>query len=233
MRSSKHLASAMAAVAAMAVAVAMRTGSPVSASGSDPVGRIGSRRRTRRAERHGGRGRAGSGGLCEAAGRVRREPRSDRPARALLRAGSALRLLPHADDEVASSRSSNERTTRRARAGAAVRRQQPAARASRAKSAPPARSTIFAATTRRAGRPISGATAQIAYRELWPGVDLRLHEQAGTLKYEFRVRARRPARGHPPRLRGSVRPDARRRRRAADRAPARRAARLRRRCRTR
>jgi len=42
MRSSKHLASAMAAVAAMAVAVAMWTGSPVSASGSDPVGRIGS-----------------------------------------------------------------------------------------------------------------------------------------------------------------------------------------------
>ena len=29
---------------------------------------------------------------------------------------------------------------------------------------------------------------QILYRELWPGVDLRLREQAGTLKYEFRVR---------------------------------------------
>jgi hypothetical protein len=36
--------------------------------------------------------------------------------------------------------------------------------------------------------------AQIAYRELWPGVDLRLREQTGTLKYEFRVRAgARPA----------------------------------------
>jgi hypothetical protein len=31
--------------------------------------------------------------------------------------------------------------------------------------------------------------AQIAYRDLWPGVDLRLREQSGTLKYEFRVRA--------------------------------------------
>src|ERR1700730_10000175 len=29
---------------------------------------------------------------------------------------------------------------------------------------------------------------QVVYRELWPGVDLRLHEQAGVLKYEFRVR---------------------------------------------
>jgi hypothetical protein len=36
--------------------------------------------------------------------------------------------------------------------------------------------------------------AQVAYRELWPGVDLRLREQTGTLKYEFRVRAgARPA----------------------------------------
>src|SRR3989442_855068 len=35
---------------------------------------------------------------------------------------------------------------------------------------------------------------QVAYRELWPGVDLRLREQTGTLKYEFRVRAgARPA----------------------------------------
>ncbi len=36
--------------------------------------------------------------------------------------------------------------------------------------------------------------AQVVYRELWPGVDLRLHQQAGSLKYEFRVRAgARPA----------------------------------------
>jgi hypothetical protein len=30
--------------------------------------------------------------------------------------------------------------------------------------------------------------AQVVYRELWPGVDLRVRDQAGTLKYEFRVR---------------------------------------------
>ena len=30
--------------------------------------------------------------------------------------------------------------------------------------------------------------SQIVYRELWHGVDLRLHENAGVLKYEFRVR---------------------------------------------
>jgi hypothetical protein len=29
---------------------------------------------------------------------------------------------------------------------------------------------------------------QIVYRELWPGIDLRLRDVAGTLKYEFRVR---------------------------------------------
>jgi hypothetical protein len=35
---------------------------------------------------------------------------------------------------------------------------------------------------------------QIVYRDLWPGVDLRLHDQAGALKYEFRVRpGARPA----------------------------------------
>ncbi|HXB68574.1 MAG TPA: SBBP repeat-containing protein [Candidatus Acidoferrales bacterium] len=36
--------------------------------------------------------------------------------------------------------------------------------------------------------------AQIVYRQLWPGVDLRLHQQEGTLKYEFVVRpGARPA----------------------------------------
>src|SRR5262245_40238542 len=30
--------------------------------------------------------------------------------------------------------------------------------------------------------------AQAVYRDLWPGVDLRLREHEGTLKYEFRVR---------------------------------------------
>src|SRR2546428_2445353 len=29
---------------------------------------------------------------------------------------------------------------------------------------------------------------QAVYRELWPRVDLRLHEESGVLKYEFRVR---------------------------------------------
>ena len=30
--------------------------------------------------------------------------------------------------------------------------------------------------------------AQVAYSDLWPGIDLRLGDNAGTLKYEFRVR---------------------------------------------
>ena len=46
---------------------------------------------------------------------------------------------------------------------------------------------------------------QIVYRDLWPGVDLRLRDVAGTLKYEFRVR---PGAGprHPARVCGSERP---------------------------
>ena len=50
------------------------------------------------------------------------------------------------------------------------------------------RSTTSAATTRRAGRRGWRATRRFVYRELWPGVDLQLRGQAGTLKYEFRVR---------------------------------------------
>jgi Beta-propeller repeat len=30
--------------------------------------------------------------------------------------------------------------------------------------------------------------AQVVYRDLWPGIDLRLHDQQGTLKYEFHVK---------------------------------------------
>lgn len=36
--------------------------------------------------------------------------------------------------------------------------------------------------------------AELLYADLWPGIDLRLRDHAGTLKYEFRVRPRaRPA----------------------------------------
>jgi hypothetical protein len=33
---------------------------------------------------------------------------------------------------------------------------------------------------------------QVAYRQLWPGIDLRLHEEGGVLKYEFHVRPDAP-----------------------------------------
>ena len=41
---------------------------------------------------------------------------------------------------------------------------------------------------------------QIVYRELWPGVDLSLREQGGTLKYRVPGAARRADRGHRPGL---------------------------------
>ena len=53
----------------------------------------------------------------------------------------------------------------------------------------------------------SRAIGEVVYRELWPGIDLRLHEQAGVLKYEFRVRPGAPALRHPPRVCRRERPD--------------------------
>ena len=38
------------------------------------------------------------------------------------------------------------------------------------------------------GGPDISRYEQVVLRELWPGIDLRLREQSGTLKYEFRVR---------------------------------------------
>ncbi len=68
---------------------------------------------------------------------------------------------------------------------------------------------------------------QIVYRELWPGVDLSLREQGGTLKYRVPGAAWRADRGHRSGLPRVERPCAGRRGRAADRDGHGRAARLR------
>ncbi len=49
------------------------------------------------------------------------------------------------------------------------------------------RSTISRAAIRRWSTELP-RFEQIVYRELWPGIDLMLGAQAGTLKYEFRVK---------------------------------------------
>ena len=43
--------------------------------------------------------------------------------------------------------------------------------------------------------------SQVAYRELWPGIDLRLREQSGVAEVRVPRPARRATVGHPPRLR--------------------------------
>ena len=53
----------------------------------------------------------------------------------------------------------------------------------------PARSTTSAVS--EPGRGLQDGALphrQIVYRDLWPGIDLRLREQSGVLKYEFHVR---------------------------------------------
>ena len=99
-------------------------------------------------------------GLREAPGRVRREPRPGRRARALLRAGQPLRLLPHAARGRAVVPTTGRRRCRARRARAAVHRRQSARRTEGRGSARPARSTISAATTRGSGTPASRATAR-------------------------------------------------------------------------
>ncbi len=64
--------------------------------------------------------------------------------------------------------------------------------------------------------------SQIVYRELWPGIDMMLRGEAGTLKYEFRVQPGARDLRHPAGLLGRERDRARRPRRPADPDPARR-----------
>ena len=64
----------------------------------------------------------------------------------------------------------------------------------------------------------------VVYRELWPRIDLHLHQAAGALKYEFHVQPGRPPLGHPPRLRRRDGPGARREGRAPHQDRPRRAA---------
>ena len=66
----------------------------------------------------------------------------------------------------------------------------------------------------------------VVYRDLWPGIDLKLSGQPGELKYEFRVRPGAKVSRHPARLSRGHGPAARRGRGAAGRHRPGRAARL-------
>ena len=188
--------------------------------------------------------RAGVERLREPADCVRGEPRSDGRAGALLRGGPSLRLLSHARRAGALvhgrraqppapgaspgvvAAATPEPAQQRNRDLAAVPRWQPTRPCSESEERAAARSTTSAATTRRAGRRRSRRYGEIVYRELWPGVDLSLREQDGTLKYRVPGAAGRADRRHRSGLPRVERPCAGRRGRAADRDGHGRAARL-------
>jgi len=188
MRSSKHLASAMAAVAAMAVAVAMWTGSPVSASGSDPVGRIGSA-----VEPAAPRDTATGAKVLDAYAKLPLafvENRGQTDPRVRYYAQGNRRAFYLTREEVMLSL---EKETRGLALALRFVGSNPGVVVEGEERAPGEVNYLrgkdaagWQTNLRRYG--------QIVYRDLWPGVDLRLHDRAGALKYEFRVRpGARPA----------------------------------------
>ena len=151
----------------------------------------------------------------QAAGLVRREPRPDRRARPLLRAGQRLRVLHDAERRRAVARRSSgrprpQRPRPSSRARAAVRRRNPQRRAAgrgraRRRGQRPAR--------QRPGQWHTGIAQyrDVVYRDLWPGIDLRLRERVGRPEVRVPRASRRAPSGHPARLRRRRRPCARRR----------------------
>ena len=131
--------------------------------------------------------------LREAAGHVHREPRADRRARPLLRAGQPVRVLHDAErslDVVRQAHAASTAQTRRSgRARAALRRPEPAASSRRA-SEPLRRCRQRPAWQRseHSGTRRSRSTAMSSTATCGRGIDLRLREQSGVLKYEFHVR---------------------------------------------
>ena len=189
MRSSKHLASATAAVAAMAVAVAMWTGSPVSASGADPAGRIGAA-----VEPAAPRDTAAAGAkVLDAYAKLPLafvENRGQTDPRVRYYAQGNRRAFYLTREEVMLSL---EKETRGLALALRFVGSNPGVVVEGEERAPGEVNYLrgkdaagWQTNLRRYG--------QIVYRDLWPGVDLRLHDRAGALKYEFRVRpGARPA----------------------------------------
>ena len=123
--------------------------------------------------------------LCGHAAGVRREPRADRRARPLLRAGQPLRVLPDArrGDALARQGAGRPRGLRSRCASSAGTQPSPTG----AERAPGGVNYL------RGSDPAQWQTQpphyrDVVYRDLWPGIDLRLREQSGVLKYEFHVR---------------------------------------------
>ena len=112
--------------------------------------------------------------------------------RALLRAGQPLRLLPHA-------RRGDARVREGARGAAGVALalrflgRNPRVGARGRERAPGAVNYLRGDDPAAWQTQISPATARSSTASSGRGIDLRLHEQAGVLKYEFRVRPGRPA----------------------------------------
>ena len=135
--------------------------------------------------------------LREAAARLRPERRPARPARPLLGAGGRLELLLHAGTEAVLA-------LRKGKRGVALRlalpRRQPERPRSRARARAAGRVNYLIGSDPARWHTNLPTYGEIVYRDLWPGIDLRLRGQSGTAQVRVPRRARARASAHPARL---------------------------------
>ncbi len=134
---------------------------------------------------------AGGRRLRRAAGVVRREPRSDRRASALLRPGQRLQLLHDAErgHDVVRQAGSTRRTQAPRSASRSLCSSSAATRgrAQGAEQATGVVNDLRGDRSEHSGTPSIPQYSDVVYHDLWPNIDLRLREQSGVLKYEFHV----------------------------------------------
>ena len=137
--------------------------------------------------------------VCGHAARIREEPGPDRCARALLRARQPLRVLR--DARRADALADEGQAGRATGAGAALRRPQPPAAPAGAKRAPGKVNYLRGKNSSKWQTQLA-RYQDIVYRDLWPNIDLRLHQKAGVAEVRVPRPSGCPHRGHPPGLRG-------------------------------
>ena len=147
--------------------------------------------------------------LREAPGDVHREPRADRRARPLLRAGQPVRLLHDAErgrhvvaKRHAAVNGADGRRRSRSRSGSSAGTRRSSRRAPTLR---PASSTTCVAAIREVAD-ADPAVPRCRLPRPLAGIDLRLREQSGVLKYEFHVQPGRLAVRHQAGLRRRRRP---------------------------
>ena len=111
--------------------------------------------------------------------------RPDRPTRALLRARQPLRVLR--DPRRAHALADEGQAGLATRAGTALPRPQTAHAAPVGAKRAPGKVNYLRGKNSSTWQTQLTRYQDIVYRDLWPNIDLRLHQKAGSLKYEFHV----------------------------------------------